>query len=102
MTDRELGIRAATTFPKLFPDAWKHSRHYSYDISDTSCLKCKCKPDKLDTPCTVPDPININWDNAHKLIRACKEELTIKCKLRDATPADYILAACQARESERE
>ncbi len=72
--ERELGLRAATIFKDLFPEHWAHK---------TTCYKrepeklfncCKCNQngnmDFAITPCTIPDPLNINWDNAMMLYRS--------------------------------
>ena len=82
-----------------------------------------------DDPCEFPDPIEINWDNAMRLYRSlkrmnCKEYIAAvgpvyqragwtlfgddihqvavlkEWLLEEGKEADYILAACQAKEKE--
>ena len=125
MTDqekKELGIRAVEVFPDLFPDALVHdsyevSRGVHGDNAIFCCRKCKKSVHRPDiyAPCTVPDPIDINWDNAMRLFREATGHLNIRQIvlllqglgypnlwnfLRHATPADYIEAACEAKEKE--
>lgn len=122
---RLLGLRAIKVFPELFEDAWKHD---GPSLSSQSCYCSKCgelmesckKPTVSSTaPCTVADPMPITWDNAHKLVGECNL-LKVGFALEDmwkkdlcenhinlkfpawliaiATPADYIEAACIAKE----
>lgn len=95
------------------------------------CTKCKIEYTRqngeLDKPCTIPDPVNINdWNVAHELGGACDwmlfEDALLSlyrdyCKkgVKDktgfinyfgwfthiVTPADFILAACRAKEGEQ-
>jgi len=133
----ELAIRAVKLFPKLFPDAWKHDKCLSGGALGVFwCKKCYMSADDLpkrgDFPdldplhavpmdgCTIPDPIDINWDNAMKLVRTAgipvvrqlwiiwtnshyhRKHNLLRWIVFHATPADYILAACKAREKENE
>lgn len=74
-SDKKLGIQAAETFPELFSDntghdttpngeryvCWKCAKTWPYKGNDP------CELDKR--KCTIPDPIEITWDNAMMLFR---------------------------------
>lgn len=128
----ELGMKAATVFKDLFPDAWKHDNDEKADPHH-HCKKCEkhttygVETGFYDTPCTVPTPIDINdWNVAHKLVREC-DHIAIRKSLAEiyeryryntedgkriypydiwtthhATPSDYTKAAIKAKEAENE
>lgn len=115
---KELSIRAAELFT---PKPWKHDFN---EHRQRYCCKCKQYNCNAKQSCTVPDPIDINdWNVAMKLFRevlngkamhaltqmfrdnynADKPEsksVTFWWALRHATPADYIEAACIAKDAE--
>ncbi len=112
ITDKELAIAIPTVFPELFKDAWKHKK---------VCRECdKCGIDLTHksencSPCTVPDPIDINdWNVAMKVVKAtirivgyskwiiiCKDHTNIsRTPLNKATPVDYLRAALLAKGAE--
>lgn len=111
----ELGMRAAKLFT---PKPWKH-----YFVA-CRCIKCDMTStdwysgEKLED-CTWVRPIDINWDNAMRLFREVSKDEAIEAFVKIvrnrtgmyhtyfdctyyATPADYILAACIAKENEIE
>ncbi len=130
--EKKISTRATTLFPDLFPDAWKH--HLAGDTSYDTKVKCgRCKKllyhrdgpmdgwwqDEFKTPCTIPTPLDINWDNAMRMFREVDKHWGKKALVKIfvesksnvgfgwwlmyfVTPADYILAACIAKEKEVE
>ena len=119
---RLLGIRAATVFPELFKDAWKHDWSDTCKNSMTKCTKCGkgwYTYVQYNSVCTVPT-IDINdWNVAMMLVRARavkpvvynlrllfkaktsrhSEYMFILWLIYHATLADYIEAACIAKEN---
>lgn len=123
LTDDQLAVAIPKAFKELFPDAWNHNWEYDNGVPK-DCKKCemnvwKWYDDPENNPCTVPDPIKINWDNAYKLARSVgplvfMAELTHiwqNCPVLNykeqwlaiyVTPADYIEAAIRAKENDNE
>ncbi len=122
----DLAIAIPTAFPELFPkgthDSFPCNRVYK-------CGKCGAEwPQKGNDPltidkwtCTVPTPIVIDWNIAHKVVRECdyykvyealfcgpyhadeivQLKITFdKWLIVHATPADYLRAALEAKGAE--
>ncbi len=124
MTDKEVAIAVPTAFPELFKDAWKHddARGPGGRIG-LYCTKCKVEytreNDELGKPCTVPTPIVIDWNTAHKVVaevsplefmramvtvyidktgikKPTSWEVQVYLVKPECTPADYLRAALEA------
>ena len=137
ITNKALAIAVPTAFPELFPDQWEHDHISNPDgswgcIKDhcSKCKKCGRRDDEgsptsdylhewYETSCTVPTPIVIDWNTAHKVVaevsplefmramvtvyidktgikKPTSWEVQVYLVKPECTPADYLRAALEA------